>query len=241
MNIYCIFIKAKEQNDSKKINSIQSHIISYPIYYLKFLWNELGLKLILQFGAFSKFGNIRDGESSYATSPLEDSFESLVFQMNHLIRNTTIGFNLKIAICNNYLDENRSGKCFSFLEKALLKLKSVFHDLDDSRFCSFVRKFKWLLLLKLMTGDFAIVTALRKILFSIRIRRKRATGCVPKLLVGGMTKSSKASTRFVSNHVLPDEVFGKVVHNLDDVQVKNVDFLNENINFRKGKKWIIKN
>ena len=123
----------------------------------------MDLKLILQFGAFSKFGNIRDGETSYATSPLEDSFESLVFQMNHLIRNTTIGFNLKIAICNNYLDEKRSGKCFSLLEKALFELKSVFHALDDSRFCSLIRKFKWLLLLKSMTGDLAFVTALIRI------------------------------------------------------------------------------
>ena len=53
--------------------------------------------------------------------------------MNHLIGNTTIGFNLKIAICNNYLVEKISGKCFSLLEKALLKLKAAFNVFDDIR------------------------------------------------------------------------------------------------------------
>ncbi len=101
------------------------------------LSEDKDLQFKFQFEAFSKFGNIRDGEASFATSPLEDSFESLIFQMNHLIRNTTIGFNLKIAICNNYLDENHSGQCFSLLEKALSKLKRAFNALDDTRFWFF--------------------------------------------------------------------------------------------------------
>ena len=65
-----------------------------------------------------------------------------------------------------------------------------------------------------------------------RIRRKRATGCTPKILVSGITKTSKASTNFISNHILPDDVFAKVSQNLDDIKVKNPDFVNEKINFR---------
>ena len=84
--------------------------------------------------AMNKFDNYRDVDTSFATNMLEDSLESLIFQMQHLTRNTTLGFNLKVAICFNFLQEDESQKCVGLLDRVMQKLKSVFNILDNIRY-----------------------------------------------------------------------------------------------------------
>ena len=100
------------------------------------LWSLLlrNILIILQHSAINKFNNYRDVNTSLATNMLEDSLESLIFQMQHMIRNTTIGFNLKIAICFNFLQEDVSQKCVIFLDAVMHKLKSNFNILDNIRY-----------------------------------------------------------------------------------------------------------
>lgn len=150
--------------------------------------------------------------------------------MNHLIKNTTIGFNLKRAICYNYLEENLSKKCFGIFEMTLAKLRLDFRILDNARhlLLIFLNTWKFIILtisfldcflldpillnIKNYFADFVNLFLIILIVV-VRIRRKRGTACSPRILVGGMGRSSK----FASNHILADEVFGKVSQNLNDL------------------------
>jgi hypothetical protein len=63
----------------------------------------------------------------------EDSYETLMYAMQHMSRNTTLGFDFQVAICNGYWSPEKSGECLSLLEDALQKLKSTSRHLDDLR------------------------------------------------------------------------------------------------------------
>ena len=72
--------------------------------------NSLRNQNFKQFLAINKFGNFDDGneaKDSADVGTFEDSLDSLHIEMNHLVKNSTIGFNLKNAICLNYVVENQ--------------------------------------------------------------------------------------------------------------------------------------
>ena len=72
--------------------------------------NSLRNQNFKQFLAINKFGNFDDGneaKDSAVVGSFEDSLDSLLFEMNHLVKNSTIGFNLKNAICLNYVVEKQ--------------------------------------------------------------------------------------------------------------------------------------
>lgn len=61
-----------------------------------------------------------------AKTPLDDSLETLLFEMNNMVRNTTTGFNLRSAICLKLDGFMELSACQAFLEKGLEKVKQIF-------------------------------------------------------------------------------------------------------------------
>jgi len=69
-----------------------------------------------------------------SSAVFEDSLDTLLFEMGHIVKNSTLGFNLKTALCFTYLAQDRVQRCFRSLESAVAKLKAAFRVLDNTRY-----------------------------------------------------------------------------------------------------------
>ena len=99
----------------------------YPNEELTFCEEKLYLGL-QKFGRMNRKENLTETETFF-----EDSFDSLMFEMKNMVRNTPIGDRLDVAVCAHFANLTEIQACNSGLHLMMKKLKKGFADLDSAK------------------------------------------------------------------------------------------------------------
>jgi len=71
-------------------------------------------------------------EETMILNPFEDSLSALVFEMNQILANNTIGFGLLTSLCFNQKEKDMYENCELKLEETMSQLSAIFNTIDAS-------------------------------------------------------------------------------------------------------------
>ena len=105
----------------------------------------------IQFFAINKFrafdddndDKVNTNDLTSSSRVFEDSFETLLFEMNHIMKNSTIGFNLKTALCFTYLAEDQESIPLTLfaVQLRLVLVPNIVHQNGQFKYLKFCIKY----------------------------------------------------------------------------------------------------
>jgi hypothetical protein len=87
------------------------------------------------YSSLQKFDHFGSGES-LADGPFEDSYETLMFLMQHMVRGTPLGMNFREEICQHFWnpeDDYYSSQCRELMKSSMEKLELSYKQLDAAQ------------------------------------------------------------------------------------------------------------
>jgi hypothetical protein len=82
--------------------------------------------------SLQKFDHLRS-TNSLANGTFEDSYEALMFLMQHMVRGTTTGNKLRETVCLNFWKPDDYNECQELIKTTMEKLKHFFQQLDNTK------------------------------------------------------------------------------------------------------------
>lgn len=105
----------------------------------------------IQFFAINKFrafdddndDKVNTNDLTSSSRVFEDSFETLLFEMNHIMKNSTIGFSLKTALCFTYLAEDQESIPLTLfaVQLRLVLVPNIVHQNGQFKYLKFCIKY----------------------------------------------------------------------------------------------------